>query len=150
MMIDSSYIAQTQTQVRKVVTRINVVEPSTLTRQHLLAEYREIVRPFALVRNAQANGVNKINFHKKYKVPSEYTLGAGHVVFHYDKLGYLLKRYNALQGELIKRGYNISPVPNSELVQGIRSEWFGDYVPTAKAIAINVERINKRLSGDKT
>ena len=128
------------------MTRINVVEPSTLTRQHLLAEYREIVRPFALVRNAQASG----NFHKKYKVPSEYTLGAGHVVFHYDKLGYLLKRYNALQGELIKRGYNISPVPDSELVQGIRPEWFGDYVPTAKAIAINVERINKRLSGDKT
>jgi len=76
MMIDSSYIARTQTQVRKVVTRINVVEPSTLTRQHLLAD--------------------------------------------------------------------------SEIVHSIRSEWFGDYVPTAKAIAINVERINKRLSGDKT
>jgi len=128
------------------MTRINVVEPSTLTRQHLLAEYREIVRPFALVRKAQESG----NFHKKYKVPSEYTLGAGHVVFHYSKLNYLLRRYNALQCELIKRGYNISPIADSELVRGIRSEWFGDYVPTAKAIAINVERINKRLGGDKT
>lgn len=132
------------------MTRINTVPVQELTNQHLLAEYKEIVRPFSLVRNAQAKGVNKYNLHSKYNVPSEYTLGTGHVLFFYNKLSYLLKRYNALQQELIARGYNINPVADKDLSDGIRSEWFGDYEPTQSALAINRERIAKRLSGDKT
>lgn len=132
------------------MTRINTVPVQELTNQHLLAEYKEIVRPFSLVRNAQAKGVNKYNLHSKYNVPSEYTLGTGHVLFFYNKLSYLLKRYNALQQELIVRGYNINPVADKDLSDGIRSEWFGDYEPTQSALAINRERIVKRLNGNKT
>lgn len=132
------------------MTRINVVPPSELTNQHLLAEYREIVRPFALVRNAQNKGVNKYNLHTKYKIPSEYTLGTGHVVFMYNKLGFLLKRYNQLQAEMLSRGFDINPVPYKALMEGLRAEWFGDYIPTTQALEINRERIAKRLSGDKS
>lgn len=132
------------------MTRINTVPVQELTNQHLLAEYKEIVRPFSLVRNAQAKGVNKYNLHSKYKVPSEYTLGTGHVLFFYNKLSYLLKRYNALQQELIVRGYNINPVADKDLSDGIRNEWFGDYEPTQDALTINRERIAKRLNGDKS
>lgn len=132
------------------MTRINTIPVQELTNKHLLAEYKEIIRPFSLVRNAQAKGVNKYNLHSKHKVPSEYTLGTGHVLFFYNKLSYLLKRYNALQQELIVRGYNINPVADKDLSDGIRSEWFGDYEPTQAALAINRERIAKRLSGDKS
>lgn len=132
------------------MTRINVVPPSELTREHLVAEYREIVRVFALVRNAQNKGINKFNFRQKYKQPTEYTLGTGHVLFFYDKLQYILKRYHSLIEEMIVRGYSPNPISTSELCEGINKEWFGDYIPTVKALQINRERIEKRLSGDKT
>jgi len=54
------------------MTRINLIDPSVLHSKHLVAEYREIVRVFALARKSQDE------MHKK-KVPNEYTLGTGHV-----------------------------------------------------------------------
>ena len=132
------------------MTRINVLPPSELTREHLIAEYREIVRIFALVRSAQSKGINKFNFHKKYKQPSEYTLGTGHVLFFYNKLKYILDRYHALIDDMVRRHYSPNPIPDEDLCLDIHQDWFGDYVPTEKAIGINRERIQKRLSGDKT
>lgn len=38
------------------MTRINVIEPSRLSDQHLGAEYRELPRVFGLVRDAIARG----------------------------------------------------------------------------------------------
>jgi deoxyribonuclease (pyrimidine dimer) len=38
------------------MTRINVVPPRELTRQHLIAEYRELPRVFGLVKKAAARG----------------------------------------------------------------------------------------------
>ena len=115
-----------------------------------MAEYREIVRPFALVRKAQANGINQFNFRKQYKVPPEYTLGTGHVIFFFDKLTYLLNRYYELQKHLFEKNYNLSPISDYDLTYGLRQEWFNDYTPTEKAKEINRARIKKRLSGDKT
>lgn len=132
------------------MTRINCIPVAELTNQHAMAEYREIVRPFSLVRKAQENGINRLNFRKKYKVLDEYTLGTGHVVFFFDKLAFLLNRYHELQDHLIEKHYNLSPVSDSELTRGLRAEWFNDYFPTEKAKEINRARIAKRLSGDKT
>lgn len=132
------------------MTRVNVVPVQELTRQHLIAEYREIVRVFALVRNAQDKGINKFNFNKKYKQPTEYTLGTGHVLFFYNKLGYILSRYHQLVAEMRERNYNTNHISDDELCVGINTEWFGMYEPTQKALEINRERIQKRLSGDKT
>lgn len=132
------------------MTRINVVPPAELTRQHLQAEYREIVRIFALVRNAQSKGINKFNFKSKYKQPDEYTLGTGHVLFFYNKLNYILNRYHELVSEMKTRGYSPNPITDKELCYDIHPAWFGEYIPTQHAMSINRERIQKRLSGDNT
>lgn len=131
------------------MTRINTVNPSELHSKHLIAEIHEITRVFGLVRKAQDRKINKYNFHQKLNPPSQYTLGTGHVVFHYDKLGYVTKRYYSLCEEAKSRGYNVNPINQDSLTQGIDKWWFGDYIPTQEAIAINRQRINERLEAIK-
>lgn len=127
------------------MTRINVVPVETLTRQHLQGEYKEITRVFGLVRKAQARKINKYNFHQKVNPPAEYTLGAGHVTHFYDKLGYIVKRYEQLSDEMRRRGYKPNQIPSDELLKGIDKWWQGDYTPTPEAIKINMQRIEERL-----
>lgn len=129
------------------MTRINVVPPQELTRQHLIAEIRELPRVFTLVKNAQSKGLNKWSLRKKQ--PAEYTLGAGHVIFMYDKLNFLADRYESLCDEWRSRGYNVNQVSRDDLLSGVRSEFINDYVPTENALHLNRERISLRLSGVK-
>jgi deoxyribonuclease (pyrimidine dimer) len=119
------------------MTRINVVPVQELSRQHLVAEYREIVRVFALARKAQYS-----NFERKQ--PTEYTLGTGHVLYFYDKLGYIKQRYTELIDEMHTRGYTCKPVCLVEASSGIREALFKTYTPTAKALEINRQRIQQR------
>ena len=72
------------------MTRINLVPPSELCDQHLLAEHRELTR----IPNAVAKG----KFHLKGQ-PAEYKLGEGHVRFFFNKMAFLKKRYDALHAE---------------------------------------------------
>jgi deoxyribonuclease (pyrimidine dimer) len=127
------------------MTRINVVEPSELTNKHLMGELHEITRVYGLVRKAQDRKINKYNFKDKIKQPSAYTLGAGHVYFFYNKLGFITERYYALNQEAVKRNFNVNPIEKEQLVSGIQSWWFGDYEPTQEALAINRKRITERL-----
>lgn len=116
------------------MTRINVgVSPSELSRQHLLAEAREIKR----VPNAVKSG----SFNMKGQ-PDQFTLGAGHVKFFYDKLGYLKKRYLSLHQECIKRGYNVTNF--SSAWDGVPPEMMGEYTPTLKDREIILQRIKER------
>ena len=121
------------------MTRINVVPVQELQREHLVAEYKEIVRVFALARAAQ------YELHKK-KIPNEYTLGTGHVLYFYDKLKYITERYNSLCTEMITRGYRCNRVEQSELERGIDRSLFWDYIPTDAALALNRARISERLA----
>lgn len=127
------------------MTRINCIPVSELTHNHLLGENHEITRVFGLVKSAQLRGINKINFRQKYNVPKEYTLGKGHVIFYYDKLGYIVTRYNQLQQEMKNRGFKVNTISDDILLDGIRKEWFGNYEPTEEAMKINRERIKERL-----
>ena len=131
-----------------IMTRINVLHPTELTRQHLIGEYREITRVFTLARKAKARGVNKYNFEQKMKPPADYTLGAGHVKFLMPRLGFVLKRYHALADEMRSRGYTANMIPDEELIEGLGSFWLQDYTPTENAIKINRERIEQRLKGE--
>ena len=117
------------------MTRINVVPVKELHPKHLVAEYREIVRVFALSRKDSG----------KIKAPEKYVLGTGHVRFFYDKLGFVLNRYHALISEMVRRGYNPKPVDLAELIGGIYIGKFNDYIPTAEALALNRERIADRM-----
>jgi len=121
------------------MTRINVVPPKELTRQHLVAEYRELPRVFKL-----AEAWYKRNHPNYYKLPKDYTLGTGHVKFFYTRLGYLKSRFAALVNEMESRGYspNFKETPNVSVPLSMWKDW----TPTSEAISINKARILERLS----
>lgn len=117
------------------MTRINCIPVQELTPAHLVAEYRELPRVFALARPAP-------------DAPPEYTLGPGHVKFFYDKLLYLQKRQRALIDEMIRRGMKPSFTNTDELKQRcLDPTLWNDWRPTEKAMKINRARIAERLSG---
>lgn len=122
------------------MTRINVVPVESLSRLHLQGEYKEITRVFGLVRKAQQRGNNKFNLN----APKEYTLGTGHVLFFYTRLGYILNRYKELSNEMRNRGYSPNQIDDDSLLDGIHKSWIGDYTPTQEAIEINLQRIKER------
>lgn len=85
------------------MTRINAhIRPIKLCDQHLVAEYREILRTNALaIKRARKEGKAMLG-----NIQQSFTLGSGHVTFFYDKLLYIHLRFNALRSELINRGMN--------------------------------------------
>lgn len=119
------------------MTRINCVPVEELSGPHLVAEYRELPRVFALAQKAALRG--------NFSQPQAYTLGKGHVLFFYTRLNYLAKRHAELIAEMKRRGYKPS-------FTGVRREdfpdmpdvYWSDWEPTAEALRINRERIKER------
>jgi hypothetical protein len=121
------------------MTRINVgVKPAELSREHLLAEHREIKRI--------PNCVRKGRYSMKGQ-PDQFKLGDGHVKFFYDKLGYLKRRYEALYAMCIERKYDVQYY--GDAWNGIDENLMGDYEETQRDREIILERINERLNGIK-
>jgi len=124
------------------MTRINIVEPSELTDQHLIAEYREITMvPGSLKRTL----VSKIGY-KESKVPKKYTLNTGHVYFFYNKGKYLYKRYREIVIEMKLRGFN--PDRNRKFPRDIfiDNNLYNDWMPTMEDYKIIRQRIAERIS----
>lgn len=118
------------------MTRINLgIPPAQLTNKHLIAEHRELKR----VPNAIAKGKYNLK-----NIPSQFTLGKGHVSFFYDKLGYLKDRYVDLYNECLLRGFNVQNYEASW--DGVPQELMNGYVPTVRDIEIIRERIAERLA----
>ncbi len=116
------------------MTRINAgIPPKQLSRQHLIAEHREIVR----IPNTIKSGKAVIQ-----DIPAQFTLGKGHVKFFYNKLKFLHIRYDALYKECIARGYNMTWF--GEAFQDLPPELYKDYKPTAEAKALIKQRIIER------
>jgi len=80
------------------MTRINLIPVEELSDQHLLAEHREIKR----IPNVIIKGKYNLD-----NIPSNYTMGKGHVKFFYNKIGWLTYRYLKLHKECIRRGFNV-------------------------------------------
>lgn len=122
------------------MTRINIIDPSLLLDSHLLAELREITR----IPNAIISGKAKIDFKA---IPERYTLGRGHVIFWYDKLGYIRARYEQLYKEAKKRGFNVTykDIDYSQLSAIHQVALMNDYIPTKEAQLLNIERICERF-----
>lgn len=123
------------------MTRINCVPVEELTREHLVAEYRELPRIYALVRKRIEKGDNPTLM----PMPSRYTLGKGHVLFFYNKLGWLTDRYVSLCNEMKRRGYTVNYGDVASLTNHIPKEWFGTFTVDDEALRINRERIMERL-----
>lgn len=122
------------------MTRINVVPVQELSRQHLVAEYREITR---LPKNLKVALNRKSKPFSFTEIPNEYVLGTGHVKFFFNKMKYLEKRFESLVSEMLSRGYNPT-YRDSSIFTGCSKEFYHDYEPTEKAIEINQKRIRER------
>ncbi len=117
------------------MTRINVIPPHDLADQHLIAEYRELPRVFALARAWVEAG-------KPGVIPDEYTLGKGHVRFFYPRTGWLAERQAALIAECLRREYGINHTTPPEPVPGADASW----EPTEAAIEVNLARLRDRVA----
>lgn len=119
------------------MTRINCIPVEELSRQHLVAEYRELPRVFALAYKASQR--------TKFDQPATYTLGTGHVTFFYTRLGYLAKRHAQLVTEMLRRGYKPTFTGSlKDAYPDIPEAFWGDWEPTDDAMAINRYRIFER------
>lgn len=119
------------------MTRINCVPPEELSRQHLLAEWKELPRVFTLADKAYPK-------RQKLSAPATYKLGDGHVKFFYSRLGYCSRRFFQLKEEMLRRGYK----PNYQyppLVE-VGTDWFQDWEPDEAALKINRQRLLERTS----
>jgi deoxyribonuclease (pyrimidine dimer) len=122
------------------MTRINVVPVQDLSVKHLVAEYREITR---LPNNLRKSLDRKTKPFSMSEIPTQYTLGQGHVKFFYDKMTFLKNRYEQLVEEMLRRGYNPS-FRDSSIFTQFPIQFNNDYQPTQEAILINQQRIKER------
>ena len=124
------------------MTRINCVPPSELSREHLVAEYRELPRIFKSAAYAWDYGWNLDR-----EVPT-YRLGEGHLRFFWSRLGYCAARHRELVKEMERRGYvtNLVDVDVKWRDMIPEAAW-GDWVPDAEAQALSRGRILERTPG---
>lgn len=116
------------------MTRINIgIDPSLIKSKMLLAEAREIKR----IPNTIKSGKAVIK-----DIPETFRMWVGHVKFFYNKLGYLLKRYNEIKAECTRRWYNLTDY--SGAWDGIPSNLMNDYIPTIADIKIITQRLQER------
>jgi len=119
------------------MTRINCVPVQELSGPHLVAEYRELPRVFALAQKSAARGA--------LAQPDVYTLGKGHLLFFYTRLRYLARRHAQLIEEMKRRGYK--PAFTGMLREDfpdIPDTYWGDWSPTSEALELNRQRIRDR------
>ncbi len=124
------------------MTRINLVEPSELTDQHLIAEYREIF----MVGGSLNRTLNSKVGYREDRVPKRYTLNTGHVYFFYNKGKYLHKRYHELIDEMKRRGFQ----PDKSRVFPTRvfedNGLYNDWMPTTEDYKIIRQRIEEKIA----
>ena len=130
------------------MTRINVVDVSHLTNKHLVAEYKEITRPFnKVLKRIKGGTIDQV------KIPERYCLGKGHETFFFDKLMWLWDRYRSLYIEMIKRGFNPDVDKYDEISRNFYNElqgskWWNGYTPLPDDYYLNMSRLVIRCDID--
>lgn len=83
------------------MTRINsAISVQNLTDEHLLAEHREIKRlPDNFLKALKSGALRRI--------PKDFCLGTEHVTFFLNKQQFLMKRYEQIHAECLRRGFNV-------------------------------------------
>ena len=122
------------------MTRINTVPPRALTDQHLLGEYNEIRRPINLAIKRYAKERSKIH----QNIPSTYELRAGHVTFFYNKLQYIIDRFDAIKEEMRARGWSANGIIDADIPDELKGNWN----PDTRSNSILKERLVERIQND--
>ena len=123
------------------MTRINLVDPSELSDQHLVAEYREIF----MVGSSLQRSLKSKNWEKTLaNIPKKYTLNKGHVTFFYNKGKYLYKRYDVLIREMKNRGMKTDSDRKFKIEQWPK-ELFNDWEPEPDDYKIIRARIKEKI-----
>ena len=124
------------------MTRINTCIPKALTDQHLVGEYNEIRRPVNLARK-------RFDKHGKKafeNLTPQYKLGGGHVLFFYNKLKYLHKRFDAICTEMKVRGFNVNTGFD---IDKIPDFLYNDWECTNEANLILKNRLREKILNSK-
>jgi len=124
------------------MTRINIVAPSELYDQHLIAEYREI---FMVAGSLKRTLTSKVGYMES-KVPKHYTLNRGHVYFFYNKGLYLHKRYKTIINEMKKRGFKPDPERKFPAIIFKKNGLYNDWIPEKGDYQVIRKRIGKKLA----
>ena len=122
------------------MTRINIIAPSELTDQHLIAEYREIF----MVGSSLQRSLKSKNWNPK-DIPIKFTLNTGHVKFFYDKGKYLSNRYDMLREEMKARGMTPDVTRVFKKEQWPDELW-NDWTPTLEDYKLIRQRIEERIN----
>lgn len=122
------------------MTRINLVPPEELMDQHLIAEYREIR---LLTENLRRSFASK-NGMDRSRIPPQFTLMSGHILWFKDKGQYIENRYQQLIDEMRKRGFTPTflSIDTSVWPEG----WFNDWKPAKRDLDIVRARIKQKIS----
>lgn len=121
------------------MTRINLVDPTELMDQHLIAEYREI----RLLCGSLRRTLNSKSGYREEKIPKEFTLATGHVYFFYNKGKYLHERYESLKQEMVRRGFT----PNLDFPIDVwPAHLYNNWAPSEQDKNIIRARIAQRIS----
>lgn len=127
--------------------RCNLVDPRILTDQHLIAERRELrMIPPLLKQQCRIFGLTstlKSNISKK--IPQQFTLGTGHMLFWLDKFKFLESRFTELTSEMKVRGFN--PDYNLQLDTSLAKtlDLYYSWIPTQQDILLSKNRLVERI-----
>lgn len=133
------------------MTRINLVPPEELTDQHLFAEFREIKMVPKALRRSLIASAKRFETHEEFlaRLPKEFTLNTGHVMFFYDKGDYLLQRYYKIRDELRKRGVGfneMSQFDDDRVFLCLPDCFANNYTPTPAALSIIRQRLAEKIA----
>ena len=114
------------------MVRINLINPKSLSDQHLIAEYDEILMLLGYVRK----------YPDADNIPKNFCLGKGHIRFFKDKLVYLKKRHELIKKEMVKRGFKAEKSINlREFSKKLMNGW----KPRKKDIKTIKKRLKEKI-----
>jgi len=114
------------------MVRINIISPSKLSDQHLIAEYNEILK--LLGHTKKHPGISS--------QPASYCLGRGHINFFKDKLAYLKQRHKKIRKEMKRRSFRA----NKEIsLKGFNRSLKKGWKPKKKDFETIKPRLRERL-----
>ncbi len=114
------------------MVRINLISPKYLTDQHLIAEYNEILMLESYLKKYPLSNKDL------KRIPEDYCLGKGHMIFFKDKIDYLKQRHKEIKNEMLNRGFKTNK--SFKLKYSCKNQK-KNYTPQKK----DIEKIKKRL-----